>query len=368
MRNQLKFKIALAGGCLLAVAAWPVAADTVYLQSGSGKPVALDGVKVQGVQDQSITFTTAAGVTNTKSLDHIPEIHLEDEPAFTAAEEAFAKGDFAGAADNYRKAIASTSKDWIKDRASLRLVEAADKSGNFGDAVAGFIELMKVKPGLASEHKPAIPKNQPAALDPAIALVKQESTDPKLNADQKTVLLNYLLEMYSAKGDSASAQAVIGQLGKLMPGDANSPQARRIQADSKLAEANQLLQQHQYPKAVQTLQSNGNLFTDPTQQAEALYVIAQAKASGARPDDPDQLKDAALAFMRVVAVCKDLDGKPHVADALYYTAGIEEKLKNPKEAIALYTQVANEFKASPLAATAEQNAARLSAAGAASKG
>lgn len=361
MPIQSTLKLTLASACLLAATALSALADTVYLQSGSGKPVALEGVKVQSVQDQNITFTTAAGVSNTKPLDHIPEVKLDDEPAFSTAEEAFANGDYAGAADNYRKAIASTSKDWVKDRSSMRLVEAAEKSGNFADAVAGFIELMKSKPALASNHKPTIPKNQPAQLDTAIGLVKQESTDPKLTADQKTVLLNYLLELYSAKGDTASAQSVIQQLGSAMPADANSPEARRIQADSKLAEAKQELSQHQNAEAIHTLVASGNLFTDPMQQADALYVIAQAKAGAARPDDPDQLKDAALAFMRVVAVCKDLEGKPHVADALFYTAGIEEKLKNSKEAIALYNQVATEFKASPLAGTAEQNAARLAA-------
>lgn len=362
MRTRSMLTWTLAGAGLLAAAALPARGDTVWLQSGSGKPVALEGVKVQGVQDQNITFTTAAGVSNTKPMDHIPEIKLDDEPAFSTAEEDFAKGDYAGAADNYRKAISSSSKDWLKDRASMRLVEAADKSGNFGDAVAGFIELMKTKPALATQHKPTIPKNQPAQLDPAITLVKQEALDPKLTPDQKTVLLNYLLELYGAKGDTASAQAVIQQLGSVMPADANSPEARRIQADSKLAEAKQEVAQRQFTQAIQTLVGSGNFFTDPMQQADALYVIAQAKAGAARPDDTDQLKDAALAYMRVVAVCKDLEGKPHVADALFNTAGIEEKLKNPKEAIALYTQVATEFKASPLAETAQQNAARLSAA------
>ena len=359
MRQHSKLQLTLAGGCLLAALSGAAVADTVFLQSGSGKPVALEGVKVQSVQDQNLTFTTAAGVSNTKPLDHVPQIRLDDEPAFTSAEDAFAKADWTTAADNYRKAIAATAKDWVKDRASLRLVEAADKSGNFGDAVAGFIELMKTKPALATQHKPTIPKDQPAQLDPAIALVKQESADPKLGVDQKTVLLNYLLELYGAKGDTASAQAVIQQLGKTMPADANSPEARRIQADSKLAEARQELTQQQFAQASKTLEASGNLFTDPLQQAEALFVIAQAKAGAARPDDPDQLKDAALAYMRVVAVCKDVEGKPHVAEALFNTAAIEEKLKNPKEAIALYVQVSGEFKASPLAAVAEQNAARL---------
>jgi len=216
----------LTGLCLfvaLVASSARATADTVFLQSGTGKPVPLEQVKVEGVQDQNIRFTTAAGVSNTKPLDHVPQIRLDNEPAFTAAEDAFAKNDWAGAADNYRKAIAGSTKDWVKDRSSMRLVEAAGKSGNFGDAVAGFIQLMKTKPALATEHKPTIPKNQPTQLDPAIALVKQESTDPKLTVDQKTVLLNYLLEMYSAKGDSASAQAVVQQLGKVMPPPPHKP-------------------------------------------------------------------------------------------------------------------------------------------------
>jgi TolA-binding protein len=366
MGQRQSVRTALAAACVacgLAVPAASALADTVWLQSGTGKPIALENVKVQGAQDENLTFTTAAGVSNTKPLDHVPLIKLDDEPAFSAAEDAFSKGNWAAAADDYRKALASTSKDWVKDRSAMRLVEAADKSGNFNDAVAGFIELMKTKPAQATQHKPSIPKGQPAQLDPAITLVKQELQDPKLNNDQKTVLLNYLLELYSAKGDTASAQAVIQQLGKTMPADASSPEARRIQADSKLAEAKQELSQKRFSEAVQALQSNGPLFTDPMQQAEALYVIAEAKAGAARPDDPDQLKDAALAFMRVVAVCKDMEGKPHVADALLQTAAIEEKLKNTKEALALYNQVAAEFRGTPLAGTAQQNAARLTAAG-----
>lgn len=368
MRQRRFVRSAIAACCLacgLALPAAPGLADTVWLQSGTGKPIALENVKVQGAQDNNLTFTTAAGVSNTKPLDHIPLIKVDDEPAFSTAEEAFGKGDWAAAADSYRKAIAGTSKDWVKDRSAMRLVEAADKSGNFNDAVAGFIELMKTKPAQATQHKPSIPKGQAAQLDPAIALVKQELQDPKLNNDQKTVLLNYLLELYGAKGDTASAQAVIQQLGKTMPADANSPEARRIQADSKLAEAKQELTQNRFSQAIQVLEGNGPLFTDPVQQADALYVIAQAKAGAARADDPDQLKDAALAFMRVAAVCKDMEGKPHVADALLQTASIEEKLKNTKEAIALYNQVAAEFKGTPSAGTAQQNAARLSAAGSA---
>lgn len=351
-------------GLLAAMALSPgwAVADTVWIQSGSGTPIALSGVKVNGVEDQNLSFTTSSGNTSRKPLDHVPQIKVDDEPAFSTAEESFAKGDWATAASNYRTALTSSTKDWVKGRSSMRLVEAASKSGNFTDAVAGFIELLKSNPAVATDHKPPIPKDHPELLDPAITIVKQASLDSKLGADQKTLLLNYLLALYGAKGDTASAQAIIQQLGKVTPADTNSPEARRIQADSKLAEAKQELTQQQFKQAMATLINNGPLFTDPVQQADALYVIAQAKAGSARNDDPDQLKDAALAYMRVVALYKDVEGKPHVADSLFNTAMIEEKLKNPKEALTIYNQVASEFKNTPLAAAAQQNAARLSAA------
>jgi TolA-binding protein len=365
MRCSLKIGRKLSFCTILAGLALPLAkveADTIWLQSSAqGKPIKLDNVKVDGVQGDTLTFTSSAGTQTSKTLDKVPLIKLDDDPVFSAAEEAFSKGDWAAAGDGYRKAIAATSKDWVKDRASMRLVDASDKSGNFNDAVAGFVELMKTKPALATQHKPVIPKDHPELLDGAIASVKQESLDQKLSSDQKSVLLNYLLELYSAKGDNASASAVMQQLGKVMPTDASSPEARRIQADGKLTQARQQISQKQFAQAEQAILAGGNLFTDPLQQADALFLIAQAKSGAARPDDPDQLKDAALAYMRVVANFKGMEGQPHVAESLFNTATIEEKLKNPKEAIALYNQVATEFKASPLAGAAQQNATRLSA-------
>ena len=351
--------LCLIGGLTLS-AAW-AAADTIWLQSSKeGKPIKLDNVKVDGVQDDKLQFTAAdSGRQTSKPLDFIPQMKLDDEPAFSAAEDAFAKGDWASAGSNYRSAISASTKDWVKDRSAMRLVDASDKSGNFADAVAGFVALMKTKPALATQHKPAIPTGHPELLGPAIDTVKAESLDPKLSSDQKTVMLNYLLELYGAKGDSAGASGIMQQLGKVVPTDPNSPEARRIQADGKLTQARQQISQRQYAQATQSLEAAGNLFTDPLQQADALYLIAQAKAASARPDDSDQLKDAALAYMRVVANFKGMEGQPHVAESLFNTAGIEEKLKNTKEAIVIYNQVASEFKTSPLAVTAAQNAARL---------
>lgn len=359
IRGLAKFRpLCLLAGLITLPASWATA-DVVWLKSGKGNAVALENVKVVGVQNGSLAFTTASGNQTSRSLDVVPRIKLDDDPAFSAAEDAFDRGDWAAAADGYRKVLAGATRDWVKDRASLRALQAADKSGNFPAAVAGFVELLQTNFALANDHKPAIPKNKPEALDPAIAQVKQAAGNPRLGNEQKTVLLNYLMEMYTARGDTASARGVLQQLGKVAPADLNSPEARKLQADVKLAEARQAFGDKQYARAIQTLEASSGLFGDSQQQADALYLIAQAREAGAKPDDADQLKDAAIAYMRVVASFKGVAGAPHVAEAMLRTAGIEEKLKNPQEALALYKQVASEFKGSPEATQAEQAVARL---------
>src|SRR5207245_4281704 len=112
-------------------------------------------------------------------------IKLDDDPAFSGAEEAFDTGNWAAAAEGYRKLLSTSTKDWVQDRASLRVLQAADKSGNFPAAVSGFVELLQKNFALANEHKPQIPANKPDQLDPAIAQVKQASGNPRLSNEQK---------------------------------------------------------------------------------------------------------------------------------------------------------------------------------------
>ena len=64
----------------------------------------------------------------------------------------------------------------------------------------------------------------------------------------------------------------------------------------------------------------------------------------ATKDNPEKLIEAATAYMRVVALFKDTDNKPHVADSLFKAGAIEEQLHKPAEAILAYQQVAAIFK------------------------
>src|SRR5579862_1639316 len=137
--------------CLLIILVLPKAyasADSIWIQSGSGNPIELGKVTITGIQDELLVYSLSSGESRSKPLAQVPQIKLDDEPAFSTAEEAFKGGDFRVAADNYRKALSTTTKAWLKERCALRLVQAADKSNNFPDAVAGFVELLQVRPAL----------------------------------------------------------------------------------------------------------------------------------------------------------------------------------------------------------------------------
>ena len=62
-------------------------------------------------------------------------------------------------------------------------------------------------------------------------------------------------------------------------------------------------------------------------------MLAQAR-DGQLPagPSPDALKDAALAYLRVVTFGSDLPDRPHVAEALLRAAQLQEKLNDPTAA------------------------------------
>jgi len=336
--------------------------DALLIQSGTGNPIQLGDVKITGIQDGIVQFTTSGGRQTSKALEQVPQITLDDEPTFSTAEDMFHAGQFGPAIENYLKALSTTQKPWLAERIGLRLIQAGDKANNFPAAVTGYISLMQRQPALAVQNKPAIPADK-SNLDPAIAALKHASADPKASADQKAALNNYLVEIYTARGDTKSAGAMLGQMEKSSPaGAAVAAEDRVVGADVKLTLARQLFAQHEFTKAAQVLDSNGSLFNDPRQRADAIYLLAQCTAADAS-SDPNRQKDAAIGYMRVVAVCSQLPGKPHVAESLLAVGKLEEQLKNPAEASVVYKQITDEFKNSPAADPASEALARLNKAG-----
>jgi TolA-binding protein len=345
----------VAFGLLTAVGIGSAWADTVYLQG-----LELDNVTIQGFAKGQLTFETESGNTAQKNLDKVQRIHVDGESTLNDAEDAYAAGKFSDAVDGYLTTNRSTTRDWLKDYISGRLIISANKSNRFDAAVSAYIAMVQKDPASAVHIRPQMPAADSTYLDTAIGQVNDALNGSKLTDEQSLVLLQFQLDLYNTKKDSAGADKAEAQLDEILAKDPNNPIAAQANARRKLQAATAALGAKKYQEAISDIESNKQLFTDPQQQADALFCIAEAKFGLIGADkNPTALKDAALAYMRVVADFKDLPNKPHVADSLLKTARIEEQLAEPDVALKVYKQVAEQFPSDPAAAVARQDMERL---------
>ncbi len=347
----------------LLVLATGASADTVWVRSGaSAKGLPFPDVKVEKVQGSDIFFVSeGSGRETRRSLDQVSRIQLDDEPAFSAAEEAYEGGNLAGSIDGYRKAIAASNRDWVKTRSGLRLVEAGNKTSNLSASIVGFAVLSGVDPTSAQAHTPVIPANaKKADLDAAIEQVKSASNSGNLTPAQQKPLLTLLNQLYTANKDTASAGKVLSKLQGVdeAAGGGDSADNTKVKAEVKLNDARAAMAAKDYHGVINAIQDNAALFTDPALQNEALFLLAEAKEATAG-NDKSALMEAAIAYMRVVANFANQPNGTHVAESLLKTALIEEKLK-PEEALSLYKQIATQYKDTPEGKSASENAERLS--------
>lgn len=320
-----------------------------------------NNVKISGIQDGELAFRTASGQDSTRPLEQITQITIDGEAAFNDAEAAYIAGDFAKAADGYQKTVRATNKDWMKDRSAQRLVDAAGKAGRFDAAVTGYVALVSRSPELAASSKPQLPEGKSTFLDSAAKEVETASNDSKLKNDQRAMLLSFLLEIHRARGDGAAAGNVAERLLRVAGNDASNPAAAAALADLRLNLAKVALDAKNYQKAMTDIEQNRALFTDPAQQVQALFCLAEAKAGlAADKTDEKTLNDIALSYMRVVTFGKDQPNAANqVAVSLNKTAAILEALKQPQQAREMYQQVASNYPNSPVASDAKAAAERL---------
>ena len=350
--------------CLAAIALLPAwaSADSLWIRPSSekGKPLEIPRIQILRTQDELIFFKSISGNESSRQLAQVLRIALDDEPALNAAEEAYADEKWDAAVDGYQKTLKSTGKAWLKDWVGLRLLESASKSHRFDAAVTAYIAILLKNPDLAAKYRPALPDKDSAYLSAAISDVKKALADTKLPDVPKQALLGFLLDLYRAKGDTDAAAQVSQQMIKLNPGQGSGSAAVQSSANAKLSLIRLALDQKDYAKVLADIQASGSLFTDPAQQADALFYVAQAREGLlAGSSDAKAVKDAGLAYMRVVTMAKDLPGKPHVAESLLRTAALHEKLREPQTALQLYEQIAVEFKGSPTADKASEESKRL---------
>jgi TolA-binding protein len=331
-------------------------ADTLWVSSGGGA-IQIQNAKVTRIENGTIFFSTSSG-DSSRELGKVQRMLLDNEPAFNAAEEAAAAGKWDAAADGYQKTIAATARPWLKNYAAQKLLTAADKSGRFEAAASAYVALTASDP-TASATRPSVPAQQSSALDAAVTDVNA-SLQKQLTDAQQIALLGFLVELQKARHDSAGEKQAAEKLDAVLARDPSNPAAGSILVRRALESAQQAVAGKNYDAGIEAIESNRQRFVDPAQQADALFLLAQARFGKAQASkDKTALEDAGLAYMRVVANCKDVAGQPHVVESLMQTAAIHELLNEPQVAAQIYQQIVSQYPDAPAAAGARDRAAQL---------
>jgi TolA-binding protein len=355
MRNHL----AIAAVVLLLALAARAPADSIRLRSGETGTIDYNGAKIVGIEQGQLLYRTRDGRDNAKELDKVDRIEVEGEPALSDGESAFSTEAFDKAVDAYQKVIRSTNKPWLAFWAARRLQVAAEKTGRFDAASSAYIARVQFEDP-NTVPKPAMPSEQSTYLSTAAKDVMNSLSNPKLNDPQRVALLSFLIDLQRTRRDNKAADDAANRLDELLAKDPNNPNATRAIAKRKLQAAQAAMEKKDFRGAINEIESSRAQFTDPLQQADALYLLAEARfQTAAASKQPQAMKDAALAFVRVVANFKDAPDRPHVTASLMRLAQIEELLGEPQGARAVYEQLVAQYPDDPNAAAAKQASERL---------
>lgn len=346
----------------VALAATTIArADSVWISS-AGQPLELKNVTVTGIADGKLQFTSS-GRASSRDVQQVARLALDSEPTLTAAETAYAAGQFDAATDAYRKTMETSAKPCVKLYAAEKLVMAAQAAKRFDAAAQAYIAVAIADPTVASVYKPTMPAGKSTFITTAIADVNNALADPKLTAPQKQALQSFLLDLQRAGGDQQAATQTLGAM--LQSGASADPNAAAALAKMKLDAAAAALAAKDFAKAKTEIESNRHVFVEAKDQAQALFDLAEAQAGIAqqKANDANAWKDAALAYMRVVAHFPDGATSALAAQSLLKTAQIEQKLNDREAARLLYQQIATQYPSDPSAAAAKDAIAQLNVSG-----
>jgi TolA-binding protein len=330
----------------------PAPADSIFVGTLERKDVVIRDLK-----GDSLFFEINGRQSDTEA-SKVTRLVVTSEPPLTAAEEAFAAGKWDQAVDGYLRALRTSQKPWVKEWSSRRLIESGNKSGRFDAAVTAYIQMLVRDPAAAAALKPAMPDAKSSYLDTAVKDVNTALNDSKLTVDQRRALLGFLVELHQARKDPAAEDDAYEKLAKLPGADANDPNVRRVLARRRISVAGRALEAKNYRQAIDEIDKHRAVFVEPEHQAEALFILAEARYALAG-SEPTALKDSALAYMRVVAAAKDEPGRTKVVDALLQTAAILEQLGETRNATQLYEQVLAQFADDPSAHKARDSLERL---------
>jgi tetratricopeptide (TPR) repeat protein len=347
-------------------------ADAVWIGPPTAAPLIKD-IRITRIDSQKLYFEVAGRETS-RDISKVTRLSVDNEAAFNAGEDSMAIEKYDAAVDNFQRVVRASSgvvpanKQWMIGWASRRLQEAAQKTGRFDAAVAAFIARVQIE-SPAGVPRPALPDEKSTYLDTAANDINTAlTTNTRLSDDQRAALLGFLVDIQRGRRDPKAADQAAEKLDEILAKDPNNPNAARAIARRHLQIAQGALERKDFRQATSEIESNRAMFTDPLQQSDALFVLAEARLgaavaprqqSPAATLDANALKDSALAYMRIVAHFKDAPDRPHVVQALLRTAQIHELLGDRANALKLYQQIISQYADDPNTSAARQSVERL---------
>jgi len=346
---------------LLALA--PLAgADSITI--GSGPPgsagITYDDVQIDHIAGGQIYFQFNGELTN-HALSEVTSISLSDDDTFNNAEISYESHQWSSAVDGFTQDLANTPKAWLRTFIAPRLLDAANHAGDFAAAVTAWIQIVQADPVRGMKCRPPIPPSGGASLDTAAQALN--TAQIATVGDARPLLLGLLLDVDVARKDSVAVREIADELTTVLGHD--DPTANQaltaVEIQSQMSLARSALATGKYDEVQERISHVAPLLTNPTDQADALYLVAQAAERSAASTEDWQ--DAALDYMRVYVHFRSGPGSDHSAASLLKAAMIEQDhLAEPSVAQTLYAKVASEYKNAPEAAEAQQALDQLKAA------
>lgn len=357
-----------------AVFAFGSAARADDINSGGIKTANVQIEKITSEKDpttgevrQTIYYKTATGNAGNKAVTDKMKLTVNDEPNLNKAEDAFANGKWADAADAYQQTLKATNKAWLKDYAAARLLKSADESKRVDSAVIAYLYVLGKDPVAAQSMKPKLPDDPSNAYLKTAAKLVDDAANAEHDAAKALTLKAFRMDIARAMKDDATATKLAGELAKAgnAPGGGQVPGAdpSTLQAviDGKLDLVRTSVEKKDYAAARKGLDESKDSVVEPKHQAEWLFLNAETEAGQlGNSKDEAALKNTAIDYMRVVA---NFPTSPRTPQALLKTAELMERMNDAKSALVLYQQVARDYDGQPAGADAKKSIDRLSGGG-----
>ena len=336
---------------MLAVA--PALADRIWIKS-----LPAQDVSVREVRNGNVVFFVG-GQERTTPLDDVSRFEVDGQQQLNAAEEAYQGGDWATAATRYDDVVGRRGSDeWVRRRATFRLVDSAAKAGLFSQAASGYVALVNLDAAAAAGRAPDATAAGVTAqqIEDARGRVRNGLGSAGSNQEARRQLLTFLLQLDNAAGDGEAAANTVNQLGELVGDEVPDDRAAwPTYARVTLGRAQASLANDDFARARALVTEAGPTFDSDQLKGDALLMLARIADAEAKDGDRAAKLDAAYAYLKAAATTPQVES---VAPRALLAAGdLHRQLGLNDDAADLYRAVIAAYADSPVAAEAQKRLA-----------